>query len=644
MNLLKTENVNLLWVCWERPRFLPNSNITILSFLDPIQETMLKEQFQGSFISARKLAQSIKEEAVGIYTALIADIGATPVKQGKSLRQALVNKDNLSLWWFQKVSTKDCENEQTFNFIIQVLTIASCAEKTNSKNIVFWGGFAEIAEALESRFTIKKIRCKRKYGLKYKFLNGIISRISYFSVSLFKWFMLKLFVKEHRSFSIDVVFSGFWDWSAKEDKTRHILFDRYYNYLPEKLTSLGFKIGWFLWFDPFYKNKISLNFINKLISIKRYNDAIILQSFLKLADFIRVILNFRPFFILLGFYRSKNFKDLFIKDRINYFSILHAPLSYGCLNCVIPNCELVFLAVKRASKKYQPKITLNFLEFFLYSRAFYSGARQGNKSAVHFAVQHASYTREKTFLLLNKEKEHLGKPDGLPVPNPDYIFSMGELARDILLERGFSEQSVFLTGSSRYDYIKNDPIRANRRNDVTKHVLLVTSINCYLEMDMVKAVYEASKSLPQLKLYLRSHPFAKMADYPSFKQYRDKIQISSGTLDEDLQNADLIIFSSSTLAEEALLKGIPVWQWVSFLYNGSVFRDLKVVPEFSTVLDLREAFKKFIIDSTWFIPGEEIKKIVLKECFYAADGLSHERIAETLSSRFLKNQPSLKLK
>jgi hypothetical protein len=159
---------------------------------------------------------------------------------------------------------------------------------------------------------------------------------------------------------------------------------------------------------------------------------------------------------------------------------------------------------------------------------------------------------------------------------------------------------------------------------------MITSLDIDIEMDMIDAVCCATKDISCMNLYLRNHPFAPLNEYASFQPFKDHISITQGTLDEDLQNADLVMFSYSTVAEEAIIKGVPVWQWRSVNYNGSVFRDIKLIPCFYKVSDLKKALDKFIIDPLPFMPSEGTKKIVSKKCFYKVDGKSSERIANEL--------------
>jgi hypothetical protein len=268
---------------------------------------------------------------------------------------------------------------------------------------------------------------------------------------------------------------------------------------------------------------------------------------------------------------------------------------------------------------------------FPHSRAFYAGARQGSPETKLATMQHASYSRGKTFVRLDPEIEFHGKPDNCSIPKPDCVFAMGKLGKEIFQECGFATHGIFLTGSARYEHIRTDPIvKAQRTSPNVFNILMVTALDRDSEMDMVDAVYFASKDLPCINLFLRNHPFARMDEHPLFQPMKDRITITNGPLEDDLQNTDLIMFSYSTVAEEALIRGVPVWQWCSAGYNGSVFRDMRVIPTFYSVSELRESLKQFIGNPVPFIPDEKTRNNVLNKCFYKVDGKASERIASKI--------------
>ena len=265
---------------------------------------------------------------------------------------------------------------------------------------------------------------------------------------------------------------------------------------------------------------------------------------------------------------------------------------------------------------------------FLNTRPFYQGGRLGSPETLFFAVQHCSYNREKTFNILDPKREFEGDPDGLAMPTPDYIFALGELGKKIFIENGFSPNQVFLTGTPKYNHIKLS-CKNIINNSEKRHfnVFIGSTLNLQLELEMVEAAILASSGIININLHLRSHPFAKLEELADIQSLLPHFTSTTGTLEEDLNNADLVLFTYSSVAEKAFLKGIPVWQWVPAGFNGSIFRDIPIVPKFSQVKILNKALFQFVKRPNYFLPRRD-KRLVLDQCFYKDDGNATHRIAK----------------
>ena len=623
-----------LFVCWKSPEALPGKDVVILSFLSPEAEGNLRSVFQGKLISAREVAPNVKAEAIKTYLGLVAEIGATPIKakNGQTLRQALKNKDGVSAWWFHKVSEKDCESDDTFNLIIEVFIIGHVAEVVDCKEILLFSGKKTTSNALKSTYRVIEVTpsVSSNSHAAY-FIRGCLSRLEYSIKFLWKWVAVKSTLRNRPQKPFDIVFAGFWDWSVKYNNETDVLTDRFFKSLPQRLSEVS-RVGWLLWFDPYFEPTPGRPKLKEILGrLKKYDNLAILQDFISLRDLAKTILNIKPFFIFHSFYKEREFQDIFVKNGIDFSPLLKPKLYSGFSNFTIPHYELVYLASLRAFNTYKPKLSASFLELFLHSRSLYQAAQNSGANVVNCAVQHASYSREKTLALLEPTIEYKGEPDNCPVPKPDYIFAMGELGKEVFMESGFPEERVFLTGSTRYEHVTCDTIKKDKPGSPVK-LLLVASLDRDHEMEMVEAVHLATKDSPGIQLYLRSHPFARMDECPAFQGYKDRIQITDGTLEEDLQGADLIVFTYSTVAEEALIRGIPVWQWCSTAYNASVFRDIGVVPQFYSVSDLKNALQAFIGNPQAYVPNDETREVVLKRCFYKSDGKTSQRVADKILS------------
>ena len=624
----------VLWACWEKPDTLPANGAVVLSFLKPGAEVTFKESWRGTFVSARKEAAGVKERALAAYIGSIGQLGAVSSSEGMTFRKALQTSEEVSLWWFHPVSLKYCEGDPVFNQMIQTLTINQVARAHQCGHIVICGGPYEIVEVLRTRFSVTARRCHRRMPLVSDYFLPFLRRMKFCLQSLYELLCLRRCDLGTKG-GADILFSGSWDWSVKESSPGR-LWDRYYQAVPEKLEARGINVGWLAWFqqgiDP---SRARRSIAEAAKPLQKYPQVIIVQSFVGFGEIIRAVCDFRPFVIFLRYARQSAFRANFDREGFNFLPLFQGFLRAGFLDSSIPRYTLVYVAHKKAAARYHPKVVVSFLDFFPYARAVNAGVKQGSPRTILVDIQHASYSREKTFGVLDARHEYQGIPDDCAIPRPDYICAMGELGRDIFMEGGFSSEHVLLTGSSRYDSASLVDEAAPRKKASGKNVLIVTTLQKMgPELEMIDAVCAAFERFPEISLHLRSHPFFDITTSAGFRPFKDKVKSTGRTsLEEDLSKADVVIFSYSAAAEEAFLRGIPVWQWISAGYNASVFRDLPIVPAFSSVEELVRLYMRFLENPNEFVPTQEQRQLVKQKCFYAgSNGVPSDHITELLSS------------
>lgn len=618
---------NTLHVLYQPFRRLPE-NALVLSFLPPDAEYKFALDNKVRLLYGRREMDAVREKARKAYIDLVARIAATPCN-GKTLRQALHMQDRTNPWWYHKVSEKDAESDDTFNMILHFFTILYIAEREHIEDISLYGSQIEIAQVLSTRYHIKRIKCISRW--KNNFIRGALSRLKYLCWALYCYSALRnkpvLTGK-----NTDVVFHGLWDATFQMDEQGGEAKDNYFKSLPGHLSEKGMGCAWFLWLDPYSKPSSRRRPLYKILKPAIDNPSFVfVQKFLKLTDIISAIFDLRPLCRYLRYYRKNEFRGLFKQEGCDFWPLFGRKMFYYFSDASIPQYFLMESAYRRAFAYFKPKLTLTFMELFLSSRAFNQGARLGSPQTIKCDMQHASYGREKTFILMDQNREFLGQPDNVAIPRPDYFFAMGELFRDILVECGFPLEKIFVTGSARYDHIKIEEREFSINKDSgAVRVLLVPTLNIRLDFEMVQAAFLAAKGL-NIKLCLRSHPFVAMEEAPLYKRYADSIISSSNSLEQDLDSTDLVLFTYSTVAEEAFLRGIPILRWQTAGFNGSVFRDINIVPSVYSAEGLREAFKSFIAHPSSFRPNQEFKDFILQKCFYKADGRASLRIAEKIA-------------
>lgn len=614
----------ILHVIYKNPRRLPLRGL-ILSFMPPEEESHFLLNKKIKFYSGRKEMDEVRGKARQAYVDLIAKISATPFN-GRTLRQALKSKGRGNPWWYHKTSEKHVETDEIYNLLLQIFTIKNVADKENIVNLILYGAPIEVAQVLDSYYKVRKTRCFK--ALEASLIKGVISRIKY----LFWILHLKRGIGKYAcssTLSPDIVLQGFWDWSIRLNSQNDELEDAYFRSLPKELSFRGLSCAWFLWLDHNIRQSPIIRPLREVLSATRGNQSLIfVQRFLTKQDILSAIVSLRPLMALILFFRSRDSKNIFVNGNFNFYPLFARSLFYYFLDASHPHFYLMETACRKAFRMYQPKFSLSFLDFTLPARAFNQGAALGSPETIRANMQHTSYAREKASILIDKERELNGNPDSIPLPVPDYFFTMGELTKLILIEGGFPENQVLVTGSARYDYFKFLPQERMLSPSATSRVvLLATSLEYNFDFEMVTAAVEAVKGL-DIELILRSHPYSKSGNDSKYKRFPGLKISQTVLLEHDLYKSGLVLFSYSSVAEEALVRGIPVIQWRLPKFNGSVFGDLKGIPIVNSISDLRSLLKRFVENPVSFMPELKFREFVLKESFYKTDGQAACRIAE----------------
>lgn len=625
-----------LWVCWQEPAQLPGNDL-VLSFMPPAAEEELASQHQGPFVRAREASLAVRKEARELYIAMVAQLGVAPCGN-RTLRAALASPGQASRWWYHRAAFKDCESDPTYERIVWIMTIRAIANQERLRRLVLVGAPGEVAAVLKSAFVVEEINSRKPQSLWWLLLRGLGSRLKWVTILIWQIAMMhRCLETPNRLYQVAIF--GFWDWSVWWDESRQSMYDRYMQGLPEELRQHGLAaVGWFTWLDPHSEpGKQGRSLKEVLAPLQGRDEVALLQADLRPREILLSMANFSSLAIFLRTRREAGWRNTFQKMGLDFSPLFFRPLMYGFLDAGIPRCELLALATARACQRHRPQVVLSFLEHFPEARALYEGVKRTDPSTICMAVQHASYNHEKTFLFFHPYLEFQGQPDGCAVPHPDYVCALGPLGRELFLECGYSPEQVLLTGSPRYDYIsdlaaKIPPDLREKHPDRNGRgrLLMVSSLNLDQEMEMVEAVHAATRGLDGIELCLRSHPLQPLEQHADFAKYREYVELTRASLAEDLAQADLILFTYSTVAEEAFLQGKPVWQWLTLKTNPSALAETASIPQFASIRDLRASLQEFFKNPQ--PPSATMRQQAFDCCFFPVAGGSFKRISQHIMS------------
>lgn len=610
-------------------------HVLVLSFMGPETEAQYEEKIGSRFVSARLIAEKVRVEARKIFTEMITRIASSPCISGKTLREHLKGRDGISRWWYHRLSDKDSVGiHSDYTTIIRLYCIKFVAKEHGISVIRVYGSKRNFVRSLKNTFQVvlhKPVYSGFPFRPIFVFLRALAGRVYFVAYYLYLLTIFrKLSLQEKKDF--DVLLQGYWDWSVTPQPVGGLK-DRYFTNLPGMLRDMGYRVGWLARFSPqheVWQRKRPLKDVAH--GLQQYTDVILIEYFVRVSDIFRIAMNMRYILVWLTFSCSGKFRSLFMKDGLNFYPVFKDSLSSPFFSTGILHSELMSLGVERVCSSLCPKMILTFLELFIESRPIYAGAKRADPHVKIYTAQHAAYCSDKAFGTIDRDVELKGLPDGCPMPAPDGIFAMGELSSRMWLKNGYLKDKVLLTGGLRYRHLKI----ANARNAGKKSgnitILLIAGMNEYLDFDMCEAICRATEGETSVLLRIRNHPSYWITDMDGFRRFRSRIEVSTvKDAYEDLSNADLVMFTHSSLSEEALLMGIPVWQWLWAGFNTSVFVDMPgAIPCFTSVLKLKAALKEIIADESRFRPTDEVKLMVLENCFGQDPGGATAAIAEEI--------------
>ncbi|MFC1546344.1 hypothetical protein ACFL4O_01335 [bacterium] len=178
--------------------------------------------------------------------------------------------------------------------------------------------------------------------------------------------------------------------------------------------------------------------------------------------------------------------------------------------------------------------------------------RKYSKETEILAYQHASISLRHTNFLLTHHEVNI-------TPLPDKIITMGEITRNILKEVGNFPEEKLKTGCALRQKVYNGPA-VNLYDNKTQHLLVVLATGLDEYAKVIDFLNQGIKEDDNIKIWIRPHPVFRLEDAfsiscpPKFRYYKTKNE----TIDECFNWAEMVLYVHSTVAIEALMRGIPI--------------------------------------------------------------------------------------
>lgn len=181
------------------------------------------------------------------------------------------------------------------------------------------------------------------------------------------------------------------------------------------------------------------------------------------------------------------------------------------------------------------------------------------------------------------------------MPLPDRIIVNGEQSKKNLIDCGYPSSIISLGGALRYTYLwtKHDSsICSGKRHNI----LVATSVNIIEAVELIKKAFAAFANIPNYTIIIKMHPtlpYRKIAGF--FQDLPNNVCVSDLSVQELLKTAELVLYTSSTVAIEAVGMRIPVIHVKSdHIIDMNFFEGDDEIPSFSDPQDIAHFGKQIL--------------------------------------------------
>ncbi len=188
------------------------------------------------------------------------------------------------------------------------------------------------------------------------------------------------------------------------------------------------------------------------------------------------------------------------------------------------------------------------------------------------------------------------------------VICWGELGRNKLINAGESPEKVIICGCpklTREFLVTKEDSRIKLLLDPLKPVVMYGATNEQEDLDYVDSFCRAVDMLNSVSGLVRLHPVSKLSSYKVLIDRHPKVKFIESdfaSLDESIASADVVVFHSSAVANDVLVKKCPL---VLLDYednpsgDGADFVKYAGCPHARTHNELSEIIKKIFIDNSY---------------------------------------------
>lgn len=621
-----------LIVAW-RPPAAVGERDRILSFVGPAEERALQAAFPDRVVAARAVAADVRQQALDAFVRVCDGIGDVADAKGRTFRAALRRGAGSSDWWFHPLSSGSWgSGPPVLEWIVAVFTIDRCASGHGLTRLVLYGAPRAVAIALRARYQVRVIGGAPA---------GVRRGQAWWTAMVSRWSLLASTLRAARAAPPPiappgsdrplVALSALWKLWVHWDERREALVDTWFTGLDAALERRGCSVVRLAWLPPAVVAAPGESWRRPFVR----GDAVALQSYLTWRDIIRETVSPRPWMVYRAWRGRAAFRAVFRLDGFDLWPCFRFALTQPFLDAQIASSRLLALSIARACGASRPEVLLCHFEQLPTGCSHYDGVRRSRGGARTCAMQHSTNMKGRFYVTGAGAGS---APDADAIPRPDYIFVTGDAGVERFVASGYRPAQLLRTGSIRFDRVTEMRAAVSRQRGAARaaeeprpvRVLVLPSGD--RDMEIVEAVCGAVEEQDGFEIRVRQKPGGDMRRQPRFAALAPRVRLTSGSLVDDIAEADVVLFAESTAGDQAFASGVPTWQWMPVAAEGSTLADSARLPRFHAIAPLRDALRAFRIDPRPFLPREADIDRVCRYVFGASDGQAAERMAAAIAA------------
>jgi len=187
-----------------------------------------------------------------------------------------------------------------------------------------------------------------------------------------------------------------------------------------------------------------------------------------------------------------------------------------------------------------------------HEKILYTALREFYPSIYIIGYQHATVPLMMLNYFISAEEA-----DKIPLPNK--IITNGNLSKRIFSNSGYNPKKLVCGGAIRYTYLFENDV-AEIKN-LEPQILVTPSIGIHESAELIWKVFNAFKNASNYKVVIKCHPFTPyntIAKYLGIGSLPAHFIVSEKSIDELLKESSILLYTSSTVAIEAIARGVQV--------------------------------------------------------------------------------------